>query len=513
MNGRRHLRKRQSLFLLAVLLTASPLSAGAPASPATQPNDLVEMSRRGKQAMADGKYEEAIVIFKGLVQALPEEPALRVNLGIAHYMAGQHEQAIVEFEAASKRRANLVPELFFLGAAYLKTGSPEHAVAPLEKVLTAEPGNSRALHMLADALLSSARYKQAASRFLALTEVDAANPKAWHGLGQSYEALSSEAFQRLQDIESASPYVSLLRAQALFQQKRYSRALRLYREALTKLPGHRGVHEDVAEIYRETGHLEWANHEEAKARRLQPPDCSSPSVECLFQAGRYQEVVVAIKGDQSPVALYWLSRAYGRLATTAFSRLGQLPPSAEMHQVTAEAYSAQGRAREAVEEWRQALKYEPESVTLRKGLAESLYLTREFEAAKAVLLELLRLHSKSARLNLMYGGTLLELYQPEEAIPYLRQAAELDPTLVSARALLGRAYLRSGQAERAISHLKAALNGDEDGQIHYQLATAYKRTGQEMLADQILQRYREILAAVEVIRQEQEQAVKITPPW
>ena len=512
MDCRQNLRKRQSLFLSALLLTASPLSAGVPVSPATQPNELVEMSRRGKQAMADGKYEEAIVFFKGLVQALPEEPALRMNLGIAHYMAGQHEQAIVELEAVSKRQANLVPALFFLGAAYLKTGNSQQAVVPLEKVVTSEPGNSRALHMLADALFSSARYEEAADRFLALTDADAANPKAWHGLGQSYEALSSQAFQRLQEMEGASPYVSLLQAQALFQQKRYSKALRLYRDALTKLPGHRGSHEDVAEIYRQTGHPEWASHEEAKARPLPPPDCDSASVECLFQTGRYQEVVVASKGDRSPGRLYWLSRAYGRMATRAFSLLGQLPPSAQMHQVTAEAYSAQGRALEAVEEWRQALKYEPENVTLQKGLAESLYLAREFEAARAVLLALLTHQPPSARLNLMYGGTLLELYQPEQAIPYLRQAAELDPTLAGARALLGRAYLTSGQADQAIPHLKAALNADESGQVHYQLATAYKRTGQELLADRTLRRYREILAAAK-IRQEQEQAVTITPPW
>jgi tetratricopeptide (TPR) repeat protein len=231
----------------------------------------------------------------------------------------------------------------------------------------------------------------------------------------------------------------------------------------------------------------------------------------LFHAGRYQEVVAAAKTDQSAVGLYWLSRAYGKLATVAFSRLGQLPPSPEMHQITAEAYRAQGRAREAVEEWRRALTYEPDNVTLRKGLAESLYAAYEFEAAKAVLEELLNQQANSARLNFMYGGTLLELHQPEEAIPYLRRAAELDPTLVGARALLGRAYLMSGQADRAIPHLKAALKGDEDGAVHYQLATAYGSSGQERLAAETLQRYEEIRAVAEAAKREQEQ-VKITPP-
>ena len=39
-----------------------------------------------------GKYKEAISIYQELVKALPAEPGLRLNLGIAHYMAGQYRR-------------------------------------------------------------------------------------------------------------------------------------------------------------------------------------------------------------------------------------------------------------------------------------------------------------------------------------------------------------------------------------------------------------------------------------
>lgn len=470
------------------------------------------MSRRGKQAMADGKYEEAIAIFSDLVRALPEEPALRMNLGIACFMAGRHERAVAELERATRRRPPSGPALFFLGAAYLKTGRPDRAVAPLEEIVAAEPKNARALHMLADALFASRRYERAADRFLALTRVDAHNPKAWHGLGQSYEALAARSFEELRERHGDSPYVSLLRAQALLQQKRYTRAFGLYLDALAALPDDRGIHEDLATIYRETGHPEWADRLESKASRLPRPDCAVASPECLFRAGRYLEVVAAVGAERSPVALYWVSRAYGRLATAAFARLADLPPSAELHRVLAEAYRAQGRAREAADEWRQALRYEPTDPTLKKGLAESLHLAREFEAARDILRELLTSQPASAELHLLYGATLLELHEPDEAIAALRQAVERDPALPGARALLGRAYLTSGQPQRAIPHLRAALGSDDDGQVHFQLATAYRATGEPALAASMLERYKQILAALEAARQEEQRKLRITPP-
>jgi len=75
-----------------------------------------------------------------------------------------------------------------------------------------------------------------------------------------------------------------------------------------------------------------------------------------------------------------------------------------------------------------------------------------------------------------------------------------------ARASLGLAYARTSQAERAIPHLKAALELDADGSLHYQLARAYQATGQAELAKPILQKYQELQ------QRAQPQPPQITPP-
>jgi predicted Zn-dependent protease len=477
-----------------------------------QSEDLAEKSRRGKEAMAAQRYDEAISIYSELVRALPNEAGLRLNLGLAYSMADQPQKAIPQLEAAVKLQPNLVPALLVLGSSHLDLGAPGKAIGPLQKVIAAQPGNKDARHMLADAFLSLERYEQAAAQFQALTQVDSQNPRIWYGLGRSYEALSNRAFEQLEQMDPESPYLMLLAAEVLTQKKRYANAFALYRQALNKLPAVRFIHEALAEIYGKSGHPDWAAQEEEKASRIAPPDCSTPALECSFLAGRDQDVVAGAKNKKTAAAYYWSARAYNRLALQSFSRLGQLPPSIERHELAAEIHSAQGRYTEAVRELREALKLSPGEISILKRLAEALYQSRDLQGAQTLLEELLKRERSSAELNLLYGETLLESQQIEPAISHLRDAIKYDPRLLPAKASLGRAYLQIGKAQDAIPYLKEALQTDTDGSLHYQLARAYQSTGQAELSKQMMQKSREIQKSADAEQQKLEQEIQITPP-
>ena len=434
---------------------------------AAQPQDLALKSRQAREYMATGRYAEAIPIYAELVRAVPNNPGLILNLGLAQQMAGQHRNAVQQFEAAVNLKPDLYPAWFSLGASYMELGEPARAVAPLEKAVGVEPRD----------------------------------PRAHFALGRCYEALAQRAFERLDKLGRGSAWWLALVAETRLSQKQYASAFGLYREALAKMPNMRGVHAALAEIYRNTGHEEWAAAAEKKEQALPPPDCAKARQECAFRAKRFRD---AARGAQPPTteSYYWQARAYNVLASQAFSRLEQLPPSVELHRVRAQIASGRRSYVEAANELREALKLAPDDPQLRLELAAALHHGRDHAGAQAILGELLKADPDSAVLNFMYGDTLLLAGQAEKAIPYLEKAPRHD----AAQAALGRALMQAGQAQRAIPHLKAALESDADGSLHYQLARALQMTGQAEAAAEILKKYQELQ------RRAEPEEPQITPP-
>ncbi|MEK7404395.1 MAG: tetratricopeptide repeat protein [Acidobacteriota bacterium] len=412
-----------------------------------QADELALKSRRATELMAAGRYGEAIPLYTELIRAVPNNPGLILNLGLAQQMAGRPRESIPQFEAAVKLQPDLYPAWFSLGTAYLDLGEPARASAPLEKAAALEPRD----------------------------------PRAILALGRCYEALAQRAFERLDKLGQGSAWWLALAAETRLSQQQYASAFGLYREALAKMPALPGAHAALAEIYRKTGHPDWAAIEEKKepgrkaARAGQPP---------------------------TPESYYWQSRAYSALAAQTFARLAQLPPSVELHQFRAQLARSRRRYPEAAAELREALKLAPGDRQLRTELAAALHQARDHQGAQAILAELLKADPQAAQLNFMYGDTLLRQEQPEKAIPFLEKAVRL----TGAQASLGLAYMRTGQPERAIPHLKAALETDTDGSLHYQLARACQMTGQPEAAAPLLKKYQEIQRRAEPAE------AQITPP-
>jgi len=479
---------------------------------AQQDDALVAKSRRAKELMAAGKAEEAIPIYRELVRALPDNPGLVMDLGLALDMAGHKREAVREYEKVLKLHPRHVPALLFLGTAYVELGKPEKAVEPLEKVIKAQPDNLDAREVLGEALLSLDRPAEAAKRFETLAPQDAGDPKVWYGLGLSYERLAQQNFEELEKVALGSAYWLVLVAESRFKVTQYFSAFYFYRQALAKMPSMRGIHAALAEVYRKTNHPDWAAIEDEKERAMPPPDCSVEKLECDFKAGRYLELVASSEGARTPESYYWRTRAYNQLALESFSRLGQLPPSAEMHELMAKMESNRRQYVESVREWREALKLSPGNPHLQEGLAIALYHSGDLQGARGMFEDLLRRQPESAVLNYMLGDTLLNSQKPQEAVPCLQKAVTLNPQLLAAHSSLARAYLALGQAEKAVPHLKTALPIDEDGSLHYQLGRAYQARGELALARELLKKYQEIHTTQEAENKAVEKEVEITPP-
>jgi predicted Zn-dependent protease len=498
--------KFAELFLFWVV------SISAYATPLPQIDRLAEKSQEAKQLMAEGKFQQAIVVYRELNGAVPNNPGLKLNLGMALHLAGKKREAIQELEEAVKLDPHMAPAWLFLGTTRLQLGEPSAALKPLRTVLQLRPDQHQARQMLADALFSLDRLEQARTEYQRIATEDSQNAPAWYGLGRCYELLSSGAFEKLQRLAPESAFVLSLLAEARLRQQQFSSAFYLYRRALERMPNLHGLHSAVTEIYRQTGHPEWAKIEEQREMALALLDCRSPTLECHFQAGRYDALIAAAESANTPESLYWRTRAYNELALTAFDRLGRLPPSAELHELKGHIYNNQKKYSEAGSEWRKALELSPTNLQIRKQLAISLKLGEDYSAALPLFQKLLDQQPDSAEFNYFAGDTLLDLQQPKEALPLLKRAVARDPKSVAAQKSLARCELAAGQAANAIPHLKLVLARDEDGTLHYQLAQAYRAIGQIELSKKMLSDYESMQRSIAARNEAAKQETDITAP-
>lgn len=317
-------------------------------------------------------------------------------------------------------------------------------------------------------------------------------PETLYQRGKQYFELSVQAFQQIRKTAPESPYALALVGGEKAKKRQYSAALDAYEKAVTEMPGLRGLHSGMADVYAAEGRPMEAAQARAAEQKLGPPDCSTEKLQCDFAAGRFEEVVKAAKAKDQPEGLYWLARAYYELAVQCFSELNNLPESAELHRAKAQLLRDEHKYRESVEEWRAALRLSPRDRSLRRELAATLYFSQDYRAILPELQQLLKADPESANLNFFVGDSLLETEQNENAVPYLETALKLDPKLLPAHVALGVCYVRLDDPQKAIPHLKAGLELDKTGRLYYLLARAYKKTGQTELAKAMMNQYQQL---------------------
>jgi predicted Zn-dependent protease len=368
----------------------------------------------------------------------------------------------------------------------------------------------QARQLLAEAFLLSNNPAKAEQQYRSLTEVDPRNSTAWHGLGRTYEALARDGLAQLSETAPDSPQMLVLAGDSRLKSRQHGAAFLFYKQAVEKAPNMRGLHAALAEVYKRTGHDDWARTAELREATLGVPDCTTEKLACDFAAGRLRDVIRA--ESDTAEALFWKITAWNELAAQAFAQLLTLPDSPEAHELRAEIHTNQRRYPEAVAELEQAVALSPGNRRIGRAFAASLHRASDFERARAVLESLITVDRDSASLHYLLGDTYLNLQQPQQAITHLEHAVKLEPGVLAAHAALGRAYLQNQQAQHAIPHLQEALSSDEDGAIHYQLASAYRSTRQSELARETLKKYSELAEADRKAKAEVEQQAQITGP-
>ena len=217
----------------------------------------------------------------------------------------------------------------------------------------------------------------------------------------------------------------------------------------------------------------------ATARCAMSLDQTETTVEALLVLNR--------EFPHDPDVLYSTTHFYSELASRAAQELAATAPTShQAEQLEAEAFESQQNWARAIAEYKKILEQDPKVPGIHYRVGR-IFLSKsppEVDSAKAEFDEELKIDSDNASAEFMLGEIARQAGQWDDAIGHFSRASKLDEGFQEAYLALGMSLNSAGKFSDAIAPLQNYVKmqpGDPAG--HYQLATAYARTGHKPEAD------------------------------
>jgi tetratricopeptide (TPR) repeat protein len=164
--------------------------------------------------------------------------------------------------------------------------------------------------------------------------------------------------------------------------------------------------------------------------------------------------------------------------SVAFNLLATTEHCAEAHTIRGDDLGVAGRHQEAIEQYEQALRIEPDYARAHNNLGHELRQTGKIEEAIAHLQQALRIKPDLAEAHNNLGLALGQAGRMEEAIAHFEQALRIKPDYAEAHNNLGTVLGQAGRIQEAIAHFEQALRLKPDyAEAHYNLGVALAQTG------------------------------------
>ena len=133
------------------------------------------------------------------------------------------------------------------------------------------------------------------------------------------------------------------------------------------------------------------------------------------------------------------------------------PHKAGVHYELGKAYLSGGLTDQAETELVTTLELNAKHIPALVKMGELHIQRKEYAKALESYQELIRQNIKVPVVNFNAGLALLEMEQPNEALPYLEEAVAKQPNVANWQLTLGRAYHQSGQRQKALKGYRATL--------------------------------------------------------
>ena len=460
--------------------------AGAPPGPGTSRTTSPEpLLVQASSLVREGKLDEALPIIHRFLDARPDSPDGHAVLGFILFKQSQPAEALREYGKTAKLRPPSAFECRIMGlsAAMLK----DYASADLwlSRSFHLDPHDLETCNELGQSKFLGAKYSDSVNVFRECLKLDAKNVYAENGLGGAYERLgrwdeAAAAYRNIIEWQSsqaapdATPYWNLGRV--LQKQNKPQEAVKYLTRGVELAPEQAEAWTrqflettgDAGNGHALLGFIRFAEQrwqesraefeEAAKFRDLSAVELKMLGLDCL---------ALHLSSDADK----WLTRS-----------LEMEPGDAGAWQALGEVRTDEQQFAAAIQAYQRSLALLPRVVTAETSMGWCAELLSRLEDAAtayrtAIGWEALKPDDPTPYLGL--GRVLLKQNRPREALPYLRQAVQMEPASAEAHEELGKAYSELNELAAAQQEIEKALElAPKVARLHFMLGQLYRRTGQ-----------------------------------
>ncbi len=255
-----------ALFAAPIAIAAGSGGGGTGAPPSQSSYDPTVDYKKGADAFASGKYEEAAKAFKKVVSAVPKNPQANYLLGASYLGQGDFSRAVKPLEAAVRYDEKMVDARRDLGIAQAKLGKADKADEQLGALKAMQEGCAGtcadaakladAIAKLEAAIAAGPRAQSAVEPEVRLASADTLDATYVAAVSLINEHRYEAAIAKLDAaLWAAGPHPDVLTYLGFANRKlkNYDAAEAYYREALAIAPAHRGALEYYGELKLERG--------------------------------------------------------------------------------------------------------------------------------------------------------------------------------------------------------------------------------------------------------------------
>lgn len=178
--------------------------------------DVKEEYRRGIDLFNEGKYEESISVYSGILEKFPDAYIIHLSKGHSYFQLENYEEAEKEYLKVLEHESDHVDALMGVGNCYMNRGDAEKAVEWYNKIEFEKIDNPTVLYNVGTIFYNNSKYDEALKYYGRAVEIQEDFVDAIYQLGLAYLAKGENAealrlFENYLEHDSDSPKAAQVR--------------------------------------------------------------------------------------------------------------------------------------------------------------------------------------------------------------------------------------------------------------------------------------------------------------